>query len=265
MFKGLLVVVLAGFGAVIGWFAPVHFIPAQWQAKAQFEAPKVVELGNYYSLFSTYQLLKGDSHSGNQFDQDLTQTVYQEFTRNLSSPDMLQQFLHQSPFVKKIAMSENNPTAVVAQRVAEQIKFDPSQNQLSATLTNPDQANGLLIDLIGFTTQQTRAMLNAELVAKWKILFQQVKQSAEMNLGAIQQGNQIAQQDWSGKLRLMRSVQPLDNELMPYRFVKSPSVPQQPEVPAERPLWTAIGGGIGLLCGFLISLFIRPTRQKRDV
>ena len=43
-------------GAGLG-FAGVHFHPTKWQVSAQFEAPKMRELGNYFSLFSTYKSL----------------------------------------------------------------------------------------------------------------------------------------------------------------------------------------------------------------
>ena len=32
-------------------FAGAHVHPTKWQVRAQFEAPKINELGNYFSLF----------------------------------------------------------------------------------------------------------------------------------------------------------------------------------------------------------------------
>ncbi|AUI67206.1 transporter [Glaesserella australis] len=235
--------------------------PVKWKAEAQFEAPKVVDLGNYYSLLSTYNLLKGETSATATADAALTNSVYQEFIRDLKSPDVLQQFLIQSEKVKKQASDKNQPTSLVAQEIARQFKFDDTANTLSLTLLNPEEASTLLADFVIFSTMKARSTLNSELIAKWKILFQQTKQMAESNLGAIQQGAQVAQQDWAGKLNLMRSVKPLDDRLLPFRYIKAPSVPTVPEKPENQLLWSAIGAGIGFFLGLLIALFIHRKRN----
>ncbi len=256
----LVLLFLSVLGAGAGWVGAT-MQPAKWKAEAQFEAPKVVDLGNYYSLLSTYNLLKGETPETTMADMALTNSVYQEFTRDLKSPDVLQQFLTQSEKVKQQATAKNQPTSVFAQEIARQFKFDDATNTLSLTLLNPEEASMLLNDFIVFSTMKSRSTLNADLIAKWKILFQQTKQMAESNVGAIQQGTQVAQQDWSGKLKLMRSVQPLDNKLLPFRFIKAPSTPTISEPPENQLLWLVMGGGVGLLLGLFIVLFI--NRKKR--
>lgn len=258
LFSSLFILILLGaLGAVVGWFG-TNLQPKQWKAEAQFEAPKVVDLGNYYSLLSTYNLLKGETASNT--DSTLTTSVYNEFTRNIKSPDVLQQFLTKTELVKQQAAAQNKPTSIMAHEVAQQFRFDEVTNILSVTLINPEEATKLLNEFVIFSTIQARSTLNSELIAKWKILFQQVKQMSESNLGAIQQGTQIAQQDWRGKLNLMRSVQPLDDKLLPFRFIKAPSVPTKAEDPDNQMLWTIFGGGIGLVLGLLIVLWL--NRRK---
>ncbi|MDO9735384.1 transporter, partial [Glaesserella parasuis] len=107
------------------------------------------------------------------------------------------------------------PVSLEAQQLASSFHFNEATNTLSTTLINPNEAVTLLTDFIAFSTLQTRADLNTELITKWKVLFQQVKQLAETSTGT-------AQQEWTTKLNLMRSVQPLDNQLTAYRLVKSP-------------------------------------------
>ncbi|WGE89211.1 transporter [Actinobacillus arthritidis] len=255
-----------------------------WTATAQFEQPSVSELGNYYTLFSTYSFLNGgDSvsyrvvkdekgalvlapESGAKAEEKVKTESYDVFKRTLRSPDVLTAFLAQTETVKLKAQLENKPTAIIAQNLAQQFVFQDiakSQpfEQLSVTSENPEDANKLLSDFIAFASQQAKQTLNAELIAKWKVLFQQIKNVAEIKLGATQQGNQIAMQDWNGKLNLMRSVQPLDDKLVPFKFVKSPSVPLMPSSPAQA-LWIMIGALVGLLCGMVIVSMSGLFRKK---
>lgn len=246
-----LLLALSAIGGVAGWFGATTQT-AYWKAEAQFEVPKVTDLGNYYSLHSTYHLLKGENTASN--DAIITDTAYQEFIRNLKSPDILQHYLVQSDIVKQSATNQNKPVAMEAQLFAQHFNFDSATHTLSLSLTNPENAAKLLTDFTAFSTLQTRLNLNNELIAKWKILFQQVKQLAETSTGT-------AQQEWATKLNLMRSVQPLDNQLTAYRLVKSPTVPTKPEAPKDQLLWAAIGSGIGLLLGFLAVVFINRKKS----
>ncbi|MDG6791753.1 hypothetical protein [Glaesserella parasuis] len=245
-----LLLILSAIGGVAGWFGATTQT-AYWKAEAQFEVPKVTDLGNYYSLHNTYNLLKNDLATN---DLAIINSAYKEFTRNVKSPDILQHFLVQNEIVKQLAAKQNKPVSLEAQQLASSFHFNEATNTLSTTLINPNEAVTLLTDFIAFSTLQTRADLNTELITKWKVLFQQVKQLAETSTGT-------AQQEWTTKLNLMRSVQPLDNQLTAYRLVKSPTVPTKPEAPKDQLLWAAIGGGIGLLLGFFVVLFINRKKN----
>ncbi|MCK3655515.1 hypothetical protein A4G19_07055 [Pasteurellaceae bacterium Macca] len=247
----------------MGWFSAEKITTPQWTSHAQVEAPKVADLGNYYSLANIYYLIKGEVGNGTSVDNLILNNVYSEFKRQLISPDTRQNFLNENEVVKQIAHQQNQPVALIAMHLLDKFTFDESAQRLSFTLENPEQAKTILAEFIQFTSTKARNELNTDLIVKWKILFQQVKQSAENHLGAIQQGNQIAQQDWSGKLNLMRSVQPLDDKLQAFRFIQSPTVPLVAEKAPYQRLFTAIGGGLG----FLISLLFccKGCRRKKTI
>lgn len=247
----LILTACVGIGAGAGFGLAGSQTP-MWQSTMKFEAPTIVELGNYYALATTYALVQGDKMA--DVEQNLTQKSYREFTRNLHSADQLKRYLVASETVKQQATVKNLPIDTVAQQTATAFKFDEPTSQLSVTLENPEKAKKLLSDFVDFTTLQTRAILNNELIQKWKVLFQQVKQASEHNLGTVQIGEQIAQQDWTGKLKLMKSVKPLDDQLVPFRVLQSPSSPTEPHSP-DKPLWLMIGALSGLVFGlFCVSL-----------
>lgn len=222
-------------GAGAGWGLAGTQKP-QWRATAQFEQPTVLELGNYYGLASTYALVNGNKMEN--LDKTLSEKSYGEFKRNLLSFDVEKAFF--------------------ADKAADyRVQFDDKTQQLHLTLSNPEMAKPLLESYIQFVNARTKATLNGELIEQWKILFQQVKNAAENHLGAIKMGEQVAVQDWSGKLNLMKSVQPLDDKLIAYRLVQTPAVPSEPYSP-DKFLWLMIGAAGGLLLGlFGISLFPR--------
>ncbi|EFM95725.1 hypothetical protein [Actinobacillus pleuropneumoniae] len=269
---------------VAGGFGLSSLDTQTWKATAEFEPPKVSTLGNYYTLFSTYTFLNGgDGVSYNVIADDkgslslapeicrkaedsATLGSYNEFKRNLISTDVLVEFLTQTETVKLKAQLTHQPIVMTAQSLAEQFVFQAATktqpfDSLSVRSANPEEAYKLLNDFIAFANQQTKQTLNAELVAKWKNLFQQIKSAADIKLGAIQQGNQIATQDWNGKLNLMRSVQPLDDQLTAFRFVKTPSVPLTPDTPNPT-LWMMIGALAGLLLGMVIVSTMGLLRKK---
>lgn len=255
----LILTACVGIGAGAGWGLAGTQTP-QWQSTTKLASPTIVELGNYYSLATTYALVKGEKMA--EVESAITEKSYAEFKRQLTSPDQLKQFLITSETVKLQATTKNLPIDTVAQQMAQAFNFDEKQNQLSVTLENPENAKTLLADFISFTTLQTRALLNNELIQKWKVLFQQVKQAAEINLGAIQQGEQIAKQDWAGKLNIMRTVKPLDDQLVAFRTLQSPSSPTTPHSP-DQSLWLMIGALSGLVVG-LFSLSLLSFRRKAE-
>lgn len=256
-------------GAGIGWGAS-HLDTPKWKAEAQLQQPSVLELGNYHSLSSMYDFIRGgasaqsgDTAANAEQSDNATETAYDAFKRTVRSPDVLVNFLSQTETVKLKAQAENQAVSIIAQQVAGEFGFENADveqpfDRLSVTSTNPEAANKLLNEFLIFANAQTRSALNAELVAKWKVLFQRVKTAAENKLGATHQGSQIAAEDWDGKLRMMRSVQPLDDSLVAYRLAKAPSVPMAPVSP-ERPFWALVGGLIGLF----LSLFMLPSAKQK--
>ena len=116
-------------GAGLG-FAGAHFHPTKWQVSAQFEAPKMSELGNYFSLFSTYSLVSGDADAvdATKIERKATNSAYHEFTKILSSPAQLMAFLNQSDFVKARAKVENQ----TIQQIALHFKFSQETSILAS-------------------------------------------------------------------------------------------------------------------------------------
>lgn len=260
-FRSLFLLILfVAIGGGIGWGIATTQ-PVQWKATAKFEPPKVVNLGNYYDLASTYLLLQGSSVSLESVDKILGDESYSEFKRSLASSDILQQFLLQNERVNKLAKDHRASIEAMAQELMSKFQFKEKENSVSFLFDDAELAFQILNDYVQFVTVQTRSVLNGELIAKWRVLFQQVKLASETNLGAIQQGSQVAQQDWSGKLTLMRSVQPLDNQLVPYRFVQSPMMPSSPYSP-DKLLWAMIGALGGLLFGLFVISISSFFRQR---
>lgn len=282
--KGAATLILTTVIGVGGALGLTYLQTPMWKLVAQFEQPKVSELGNYYALYSTYHFLNGGDNvtyhvlddkgmlslvpTVSQKAEELAvQGAYTEFKRNLASADLLVNFLAQTELVKLKAQLENQPITVMAQQMAKQFAFESgSKNQpsdrLSVLSDDPEETSQLLSQFIAFANQQTKQTLNAELITKWKVLFQQVKTAAEIKLGATRQGHQIATQDWKGKLALMRSVQPLDDKLVAFRFVKAPNIPFSPHSPNQS-LWLMIGGLSGLLLGIMLISFSGLFSRKQ--
>lgn len=238
----LFMLLLVGVGLCAGYFYAFSQ-PTQWKVSAQFEPPKVAELGNYYSLYNTYSIVQNDGKSDPNLEQTTTQLSFAEFTKSLGSHEAAQVFFSQNVLVKQIAAAYYQTPAQAAKQMVGALHFDSVSNRLSIVLANPEQGVQILNEYINHHTEQVRNSLNTDLISKWKVLFQNVKQSAEANLG----------QTWQAKLNLMRSVQPLDNALIPYRFVNKPLASAEPEQPQILPLALAIGGGIGLFLSILIA------------
>lgn len=217
--------------------------PKQWKATAKLEAPKVADLGNYFSLFSTYNLVQNDGKADPNLEKTVSESAFADFKKQLTSADSRQQFLRENTIVKQIAEVHNKSLDEVVNQLSEKLQFNEADNSLSLSLVNPNQAVQVLNDFIEINTAQSRKSLNDDLIAKWKFLFQNVKQSADANLG----------ESWQGKLNLMRSVQPLDNKLTPYNLVQKPTASTKAELPENLNESLGIGGGIGLLLGLLFA------------
>lgn len=241
----LITLLLAAVGVGAGYFY-AESQPKSWKATAVFSAPQPADLGNYFALYSTYQLVQQDGKSDPNLEKIVAEESYKAFQSALAAADKRKQFLTDNAIIKQIADANYLPLNDKVNALLPQLHFDPQTHTLSLNLVNPEQAVKVLEQYIAFIQGQVRTQLNNDLVSKWRFLFQNVKQSAEANLG----------ESWQGKLNLMRSVQPLDNQLIPFRLEQKPTAEIKPLLP---PYWyetLGIGGAIGLLLGCLIG-FIR--------
>ena len=232
-------------------FAGAHFHPTKWQVSAQFEAPKMSELGNYFSLFSTYSLVSGDADDAVdmvKIERKATDSAYHEFTKILNSPAQLMAFLNQSDFVKARAKVENQ----TIQQIASHFKFSQENNLAQLTLSSFDreEVDQLFVEYIRYVNNQERQALNNELITKWKSLFEQVKNAADAKIDV----------SWENKLKMMQSVQPLDNNLVAFHFVQQPNL-----VMGEKPyvISTGIGAGLGIILSLLAMLILGAGRNKK--
>lgn len=198
-----------------------HFYPAKWQVSAQFQPPKMDELGNYFSLFSTYSLVSGDPEAVDmsKIERKATQAAYETFTQLLTSPAQLSTYLSQSNFVKSLAQIEGIGEQTLARQIAEDFSLSEQngQPQLSLSAYDRQTVDVLFVDYIRHINQQARETLNKGLIDKWKLLFNQVKQAADAKIDV----------SWENKLKMMQSVQPLDNNLVAFHFARPPQLSRQ--------------------------------------
>lgn len=242
LFSNLLILVFFSvLGAAIGWLH-LSTQPPQWPVTARFEAPQAVELGNFYALKQTYQQLQNDDPLPPNAEHAISAEVFEEFKRQITPLDARLAFLSNNETVRQIAAVNYQPVGVVARQLAETLQFDPTTNTLSFQLINPEQAAAILNDFIQARVLTTREHLNGVLIQQWKALFQQVKQAAEANLG----------EQWQVKLNQMRSVQPLDDQLVPYHLVQKPIASAKPALPEQLTAFLAICAGIGALLGLCV-------------
>ncbi|OOF37757.1 hypothetical protein [Rodentibacter heidelbergensis] len=236
---------------VIG-YASSYWIKPQWQTEAEITQPTLTELGNYYSLFSMYHLIKGQDNA----EDKVAELVYQHYTEQLVSYDNLKQFWENAPYYREKA--ENN--AKNLNTLIQNTHFQPLNKhagKITLTLNEPEEAQALLSSLLNHNNLLTRKVMYDQLILQWKNLFTQVKTAAELNLGNLPYGHVVERQDWQGKLNMMKSVSPLDEQFTAYHLTKTP---QQPEA-IGRDSWGAIGAGIGLLLGLCRFLFLRKQKN----
>lgn len=253
LYRFLFIILFAIIGAGAG-FGLSYTQTEQWKITAQFEQPTTPDLGNYYSLLSTYNFL--NTNNQEKTDQkESVELVYTEFKRNLMSADLLKSYLEQAESVKLKAQVKKKSVVVVASELAEQFRFqkdpDISVDNISLISDNAEEAKQLLTGFILLANAQAREKLNADLITKWKVLFQQIKTASELS-----PSNKQGEISWANKLKMMQSVQPLDDNLITYRLVKSPSVSLKPEAP-NRLFWTILGAIIALILGLLLSFIIK--------
>ncbi|OOF78201.1 hypothetical protein BKG96_06520 [Rodentibacter caecimuris] len=231
-------------------YASGYWLNAKWKTEAEITQPTLSELGNYYSLHSMYQLMQGKDTT----DSKVTELVYQNFTKQLISYDNLKHFWENSSYYKQKISKNTTDNARLLNDLINNTHFQPiSYNigKITITLSEAGESQALLSSLLDNSNTITRQMMYADLILQWKNLFTQVKTAAELNLGNIPYGNSVERQDWQGKLNMMKSVNPLDENFTAFHFTKSP---QQMEIRGPNS-WGYLGAGIGLLLGLFVILF----------
>lgn len=259
LYRFLVIILFAGIGAGSG-FGLSYLQTEKWEVSAQFEQPTIPDLGNYYNLYSTYNFLNTNNQDNQAAQKQVVEQAYDEFKRHLTSADLLQDYLMQTESVKLKAQVEKKTAVQVAAEIVEQFELQKksatSADSVSLISDTPEDAKKLLSDFILLANSKAREKLNGDLIAQWKVLFGHIKTASELNLNG-KENNQV----WAAKLQMMRSVQPLDNNLNAYRLVKSPSVSLKPISP-DRLFWLMIGALSGLVVGFMLSFTVKSKKTQ---
>lgn len=256
MFKKLsTLILLTAIGAGLG-AATAHYQPTQWQVQAQFQAPKMEALGNYFSLFSTYGLVSGDAEAVDvsKMERKATDAAFALFSQNLTANEPRVAFLSNQPSVQQRANLEGLSAQAFAQKLAQHFQVTPNGNGLDVTFSSYNLADvdNLFVEYLKAVNTETRTALNNELINKWKALFQQVKTAADAKLDA----------SWENKLNMMKSVQPLDNNLVAFSFTKQTALSPMPQ---PYLLWAGLGAISGFVMGLIALLLnIRKTKQEKQ-
>ncbi|MGC7560465.1 LPS chain length-determining protein [Pasteurella sp. PK-2025] len=258
--------ILTGLSALVA-YAASFLVKKEWRAEAYVGAPTINVLGNYYSLSSMYELV-----SGKKNELSPTELAYREFKKQAMSHDVITQFWKNTDFYRQKQTGESVFDQQELERLSKSFGFSTEQvlnsvngsmgDRISLTLGSPKQATELLGDFVDYVNLQTRNVVYNELIYRWKVLFDEVKKAGEFNLGNLQKNNGIVSaEDWQGKLKLMQSVNPLDDQFVAYRYFKKPTTSVNYTSP-NRVLWAVIGAGIGLLMSLLIiSVFSRLRKN----
>ncbi|MBF0751711.1 MULTISPECIES: hypothetical protein [unclassified Pasteurella] len=241
--------------SVIGYVSS-YWIKPKWKTEAEITYPTLSQLGNYYSLFSMYHLMQGQDSIENK----IPELVYQNFTEQLVAYNNLKQFWENSTYYKqKISEDVTENTQLLNDLIKNTHFQSISSNtgKITLTLDEARESQELLSSLLNHINIITQKERYDTLILQWKNLFTQVKTAAELNLGNIPYGNSVEHQDWQGKLNMMKSVNPLDENFTGFHFTKSP----QPPEAIGRNSWGFISGGIGLLLGLFNLLFRRKRKN----
>ncbi|GJH42557.1 LPS chain length-determining protein [Pasteurella canis] len=246
-------------GAVIAYGSSFS-VNKSWIAEAKVERPNVVSLGNYYSLSSTYQFIQDQDN--NNIDE--TDIVYHEFRRQLNSDNLIRHFWQTSEYYKQKQTGESHIDLALLEKLIKNIKFQMGHsNELADTITleleNPKLATELLSAFIDYVNQETRQVIYSNLITKWKVVFERVKNATEFNLGKNTSNVVDFKQDWQGQLQMMRAVSPLDEQFTAYRYAKRPTQPLDPASP-NRLCW----GISGAIIGFLVALLFLVVFNSRN-
>lgn len=283
LMKGTLILILFTGIFAGGGFALSYLESVMWQADAQAKPASVKQLGNFYNLYTTYQLVSSNDplvlvetdkqdedkqlvNSQIQTSETPEKTVFKEFVANLRSYDVAQKFWENSTYYKQ---KLNGFTEHDQQLLSQLIKSihvttnsqDPDSINISLTLDNPKQAAELLTEYITSVGKLTKDEVYESLVVRWKTLFVQVKSAADSGLQQDQHGNIVPASLWTSKLNVMKSVTRLDNQFSSYTLTQSPTIPLTIYSPS-RLLWALMGGAIGLVLGLIMITLLAMRRRE---
>ncbi len=254
----LFIIIFTALFAVAGYGAS-YAMREQWKAEVEVRQPKVEQLGTYFSLFEMYQLINGNK---TEDQKETANFVYKGFKQQLKTYDNLSKFWLDSDFYKQRQTGIEERDEAFLQELIAGIQFvegNPERNipdRISLTLDNPKQAMLQLESFVKHVNYLTRQSLYNELITKWKTLFNQVNLAAQQSTDNAKQG----ELSWQGKLNMMKSVLPLDNQLAAFDYLKSPT---QPKVASpDRLLWAEVGAAAGFLFGLLLALIFVGRKQK---
>lgn len=259
LFKGLATIVLSVFlFAAIG-YGGSYLVKPQWESEVEIDVPMTAGLGNYYTLFSMYQLVSGEKSDINAAD-----VVYQELKRQLYAEDSLSRFWKNTEYYKQKMTGEQKEDTLLLNELIKKITISEStlgRIKVKLASENAKQAADFLTAFLEQVNLATRDVVYAELIVKWKNLFNQVNTAIQLNVPSIYPLQTNTGMDWQSKLNMMKSVSALDNNLTSFRFAKNLTHAVESSIP-NRGYLAACGGGVGLLIGLLISLYLRPTRRQ---
>ncbi|SUB34019.1 putative lipopolysaccharide biosynthesis protein Wzz-like protein [[Pasteurella] mairii] len=252
--KQILILLLFLIIFAIGGYAASYLVKPQWKVEVQLAPPTTNELGNYYSLFSMYQLVTEDKNEV----FGASDIVYQELTRQFLSYDTLREFWQNNEYYKQKMTGDATEDRQLLDNLVRRVKVTLSNREIekvSLELDNPKQTMDLMTALIDFVNMRTRNAVYGELIIRWKNVFNQVNSAVQLDVDNLATEQRVAISSWQGKLSMMKSVNALDNKLMAFRFMKAPDLPFESSSP-NKIQWGISGAGVGFLVGlFLLALF----------
>lgn len=252
--KQILILLLSLIIFAIGGYAASYLVKPQWKVEVQLAPPTTNALGNYYSLFSMYQLVTQDNNEV----LEASDIVYQELTRQFLSYDTLREFWQNNEYYKQKMTGDATGDRQLLDDLVRRVKVVLSNGEIekiSLELDNPKQTMDLMTALIDFVNGRARNVVYGELITRWKNVFDQVNSVVQLKVDNSVVEPRATISSWQGKLSMMKSVNALDNKLLAFRFMKAPDLPFEISSP-NKIQWGISGAGIGFLVGlFLLALF----------
>lgn len=255
--KNLLVVFIVTILFALAGFSYSRFVQPLWLVEMKVQQPRIVSLGNYYPLFSMYQFIKGQPEKENA-----QVVVYNTLKNVLHTYDMKRKFWLDSEFYKQRITDNKEVDNKLLTKLIKSISVEEKGpiTTISMRLENPKQAVALMKEFMTRVNFDTRALVYNQLIIKWQTLFNEVNQAAQLQLGKIKQGNIIDNEDWAGKLKMMKSAKILDKKLMAYSSIQTPT---QATIDYQRVISFSVFSAIGGLLFSLLFLNLFNINKRR--